>query len=375
MASTKEFTDYVCDQIRDAGDISSRKMFGEYAVYCDGKVVALICNDQVFVKKSKAATELLGDTAEEGFPYDGAKPHFLITDIDNQQFMTTLIRAIWDELPVPKPKKAKPRKAVSSGGKPKAGKSGKTSPSLDASLAEKITGKFLPLQDDGQAAHLMRFFKTGPGQYGEGDHFLGIKVPVTRSLIKPYREAITLADCDALLDSPWHEIRLAALLLMVDKAKRLARQNDRYSLQELVDLYDRRLERANNWDLIDLSVRDIMGAYWQCHKTTPRNRRRFLKAWGDSGNLWRERAAMVSVWPLQRMGSLDETFWLAEYFIDHQHDLMHKAVGWMLREAGKFDKEALRDFLSKFHKQLPRTALRYAIEHMDTEERCKWMKK
>lgn len=95
---------------------------------------------------------------------------------------------------------------------------------------------------------------------------------------------------------------------------------------------------------------------------------------GDSGNLWRERAAMVSTWATQRMGSLDETFWLAEYFIEHRHDLMHKAIGWMLREAGKIDREALRGFLATFYMRLPRTALRYAIEHMDAGERKKWMK-
>ena len=106
MASTKDFVDYVCDQLRDAGDISSRKMFGEYAVYCDGKVIALICDDQVFVKKTEAATGMLGADAEEAPPYDGAKPHFRVTDLDNKRFMTKLIRAICDELPEPKPKKA-----------------------------------------------------------------------------------------------------------------------------------------------------------------------------------------------------------------------------------------------------------------------------
>jgi 3-methyladenine DNA glycosylase AlkD len=126
---------------------------------------------------------------------------------------------------------------------------------------------------------------------------------------------------------------------------------------------------------VDLSVNDIMGAYWRCNNTGARGRRRFLKVWADSGSLWRERAAMVSTWTIQRMGSLDETFWLAEYFIGHPHDLMHKAVGWMLREAGKIDREALRGFLAKFHKRLPRTALRYAIEHMDAVERNKWMKR
>ena len=242
-------------------------------------------------------------------------------------------------------------------------------------LATEITTIFLSLRDDTQAAHLMGFFKTGRGQYGEGDRFLGIKVPVTRSQIKQYREKVTLADCDALLDSEWHEIRLAALLLMVSLAKQFAKQEDQQNIQKLVALYDKRLDRANNWDLIDLSVHDIMGAYWQCTSANSAERRRFLTAWETSGNLWRERAAMVSVNALQRMGSLDETFWLAEHFINHRHDLMHKAVGWMLREAGKRDMEALRCFLATFHKKLPRTALRYAIEHMDQEERKKWMAK
>lgn len=358
MASSKDFAEYVCDQIRAAGDISIRKMFGEYAVYCDGKVVALICDDQVFVKKNAAATKLLGDGAEEGFPYTGAKPHFLVADLDSQPLMTKLVREICDELPEPKPKKPKSRRTQKI---PKP--------------ADALTREFLALRDDKQAVHLTRFFKTGPGQYGEGDRFLGIKVPVTRIRIKPYRGVATLEDCDVLLDSKWHEIRLASLLLIVDMAKRLAKQGDRNSLQELVELYDRKLERANNWDLIDMSARDIMGAYWQCNETKPRERRRFLKTWADSGNLWRERAAMVSTWATQRLGSLDETFWLAEYFINHKHDLMHKAVGWMLREAGKINRDALCDFLAKSHQRLPRTALRYAIEHLDPEERRQWMRK
>jgi len=241
--------------------------------------------------------------------------------------------------------------------------------------AAKLLGDFLALQDPEQAAHLMRFFKTGPGQYGEGDRFLGIKVPVTRTLIKSYRGLLAPDSCASLLDSEWHEIRLAALLLMVDHAKRLSRLNDAAGLRELVALYDRRLERANNWDLIDLSVRDIMAAYWKCVDASPDERRRFLSVWAESGNLWRERAAMVSTYALQRMGSLDETFWLAEHFITHPHDLMHKASGWMLREAGKIDREALRRFLATFHKRLPRTALRYAIEHLERDERRKWMER
>jgi 3-methyladenine DNA glycosylase AlkD len=162
---------------------------------------------------------------------------------------------------------------------------------------------------------------------------------------------------------------------MVEAANTLLKAKDPLKLQALVELYDRRLERANNWDLVDLSVYNIMGAHWQCAKTPSEERQRFLKIWADSGNLWRERAAIVSTNAMIRLGSLNETFWLAEYFIGHPHDLMHKATGWMLRETGKKNLDALRAFLSKFHKRLPRTALRYAIERMDPKERKRWMER
>ncbi len=241
--------------------------------------------------------------------------------------------------------------------------------------AAELTAALMARRDDGQAVHLSRFFKTGPGQYGEGDRFLGIKVPVTRSLIKLYRKTATPADCDALVDSEWHEIRLAGFLLMVELANRLAKQGDVEGVRGIVELYDKRLERANNWDLIDLSAKDIMGAYWRCSGDSAKERRRILRRWAESGNLWRERAAVLSTWATLRMDSLAETFWLAEFFIDHPHDLMHKACGWMLREAGKQDLDALRGFLEKFHTRLPRTTLRYAIEHKDAKERQRWMGK
>jgi 3-methyladenine DNA glycosylase AlkD len=185
----------------------------------------------------------------------------------------------------------------------------------------------------------------------------------------------TLDACDRLLDSPWHELRLAALLIMVDSANRMLKQRDLPGLAELVAFYDRRLERANNWDLIDLSVYNIMGAFWLCADTQANERRFFLQRWADSNNLWRERAAMVSTLALIRRNTLKDTFRLAEYFINHPHDLMHKASGWMLREAGKKNLDALRGFLEVFHTRLPRTTLRYAIERMEPAERNKWMGK
>ena len=241
--------------------------------------------------------------------------------------------------------------------------------------ATELMELFLKAANPVKARHLMRFFKTGAGQYGYGDQFLGLPVPSTRTMIKPFLGKLALSDCASLLDSPWHEIRLTALLIMADSAQRMLKQRNLPGLTELVALYDQRLERANNWDLIDVSVYHIMGAYWRCADTKTDARRRFLKGWADSGNLWRERAAIVATLALIRRGSLEDTFWLAEYFINHPHDLMHKACGWMLREAGKRDIDALRGFLDVFHSRLPRTALRYAIERMEEAERKKWMRK
>jgi 3-methyladenine DNA glycosylase AlkD len=241
--------------------------------------------------------------------------------------------------------------------------------------AAKLTALLIRAANPEKARHLMRFFKTGAGQYGHGDQFLGLPMPVTRALLKPFIGNLPVTDFCRLLDSPWHEIRLAALLLMVESAKRMLRQHDIAGLTELVTIYDNRLERVNNWDLVDLSAYPLMGAYWRCMDSKTDERRRFLKIWADSGKLWRERAAMVSTLALIRQGSLEETFWLAEHFIDHPHDLMHKASGWMLREAGKKNLDALRGFLTVFHPRLPRTALRYAIERMEPAERKKWMEK
>lgn len=216
-----------------------------------------------------------------------------------------------------------------------------------------LTEVFLVAANLEKVRHFMRFFKTGEGQYGYGDQFLGLPVPATRILIKPFWGKLSLEHCDSLLDSSWHGIRLAALLLVVDAANRMQKKRDLLGLTELFDLNDRRLEQANNWDLIDLSVYNIMGAYWLCANTLADERRLFLQQWVDSGNLWRECAAMVSTWAMIRRGILDDTFWLAEHFITHPHDLIHKASGWMLREAGKKGISALRGFLAKFHTYLP----------------------
>ncbi|MDR0467000.1 MAG: DNA alkylation repair protein [Deltaproteobacteria bacterium] len=246
----------------------------------------------------------------------------------------------------------------------------------NADHAAELTAIFLEAADPEKARHLMRFFKTGVGQYGHGDQFLGLpSVSFVRSQVKIFSGRLALPDCSRLLDSPWHEIRLAAFASMAESAKRMLKGRDLAGLTELVALYDARLERANNWDLVDVSAYHIMGAYWSCSEANAADRRIFLDKWAESGNLWRERASVVSTLALIRRGILEDSFRMAEYFVGHPHDLMHKACGWMLREAGKKNLDALREFLAVFHKRLPRTALRYAIERMTPAERKKWMAK
>ena len=242
-------------------------------------------------------------------------------------------------------------------------------------LVDELMHSLSGAADAKKAAVLLRYFKTAPGQYGHGDRFLGVPLPILRPLMLPYRDSLTLTDCAQLLGSQWHEARLAALLLLVSMAERLRKQNDLTELEELVVFYDRNLERANNWDLIDISAPKIMGAHWECTDNCLEERKQLLEIWVNSENLWRQRAAVVSTLSLIRRGMVDETLWLAEHFLFHRHDLMHKAVGWTLREVGKVNAGALRNFLAVYSNRLPRTALRYAIEHMDSEERKKWMER
>ena len=225
-----------------------------------------------------------------------------------------------------------------------------------------------------KAKELMRFFKTAPGQYGEGDKFLGIVVPITRKIVKKYHDQFTLADYKLFLASEWHEIRLGALLCLVNQATKLAKQHEYDRLKELFLFYDSQLERANNWDLVDLSAPYIPGAYWLSAKIKETEIKKQLKIWYSSDNLWRQRVAIMSTFALIKAGNHEECFWVAEKLLDHQHDLIHKAVGWMLREVGKrISKDILITFLEKHADVMPRTCLRYAIEHFPQNERLAWL--
>ena len=204
-----------------------------------------------------------------------------------------------------------------------------------------------------KAVHLSRFFKTGPGQYGEGDQFLGVVVPQTRSIAKA-NKATPFDELQLLLDSPWHEARLCALLILV------YRFQDRKVMPEereaIFRFYLKNMRRCNNWDLVDLSAPGIVGEYLKDKS------RDYLYRLADGALLWEQRIAVVSTYTLIKNGDFTDILALSERLLHHPHDLMRKAVGWMLREMGKRDKDLLVQFLEKHSKVMPRTMLRYAIE-------------
>ena len=218
--------------------------------------------------------------------------------------------------------------------------------------------------DPSQVSGLSRFFKTGPGQYGEGDKFLGIKVPVTREVVKACWRGTSMEDIRECIESEYHELRLSALLALVQifHSKKALRQ-------ECVDFYLAHTARINNWDLVDLSCYPLLGE-WLLDKD-----RSLLYSLAREGKtIWEQRIGIVSTMTFIRHGQLDDTFAIADILLHHPHDLIQKAVGWLLREAGKRDKEALTSFLAGRCAGMPRTMLRYAIEKFPEEERKKYLK-
>ena len=217
--------------------------------------------------------------------------------------------------------------------------------------------------DATQVAGLSRFFKTGPGQYGEGDKFLGIKVPVTREVVKACWKETTWEDLEECVTSEYHEVRLAALLTLVELFKHNKKQQKEY-----IDFYLNHTAYINNWDLVDLSCYPLLGV-WLLDKD-----RRLLYDLARNGKtIWEQRIGMVSTMTFIRNGQIDDTFAIADILLHHPHDLIHKAVGWLLREAGKRDKDALVNYLKPRCKEMPRTMLRYAIEKFPEAERKQFL--
>ena len=222
-----------------------------------------------------------------------------------------------------------------------------------------------PLQVEG----LMRFFKTGKGQYGEGDKFLGIKVPVTREVVKQCWQETSFEDLEICIASEYHEMRLAALLTLVQVFKHA--KKDRNLQQHCIDFYLAHTEFINNWDLVDLSCYELLGT-WLLDK----DRSLLYDLARDGKTIWEQRIGIVSTMQFIRHGQLDDTYAIAEIFLAKPqplHDLLQKAVGWLLREAGKRDEQRLKDWLSTRYQNMPRTMLRYAIEKFTEKERKSYL--
>jgi len=254
--------------------------------------------------------------------------------------------------------------------------------------AKEIIAYMETLRNDAQRKVLMRFFKTAPGEYGYGDEFLGLKVPQTREVVKAVAKDVSLDEIPELLMSKWHEVRLCGLLILVEKFEKLATKKLVDNVEavrgrdEILSMYLRYAEQANNWDLVDLSAPKILG-HWLLLPTFlggneadiyHEYKLSVLDELAASSCLWKQRMSIVCSWKTSQMGDPSWCLRYAEFHLHHPHDLMHKAVGWMLREMGKrVSMDLLRVFLRLHVHEMPRTMLRYAIEKMSDQERKYWM--
>jgi len=231
--------------------------------------------------------------------------------------------------------------------------------------AEKIKQQLFTFGNPEKAAHSKHFFKTGKGQYGEGDLFIGCTVPETRKVAKIHKD-IPFHELRLLLNDDWHECRLCALMILVAKFQKA----DDLRRKEIVDFYLAHTHCINNWDLVDLSSHQIIGE-WLKHKED----RSLLYTLAQSNLLWEQRIAVVSTMAFIRNNDFADTLRLSEFFLSHKHDLIHKACGWMLRETGKHNEAVLIDFLDRHYRLMPRTMLRYTIERLTPEQKAKYMQR
>jgi 3-methyladenine DNA glycosylase AlkD len=228
---------------------------------------------------------------------------------------------------------------------------------------QEIRARLRKLGNKQRAAHSQRFFKTGPGEYGEGDCFLGIKVPELRKLAKEYQH-IPLTETTHILQSPIHEERLLALFILVGA---FAKGDERFK-EKIYHLYLDNTQYINNWDLVDASAEHIVGAFLKEQSKKP------LSDLARSNNLWERRIAIMATFHFIKNGKFTETFKVARMLLSDEEDLIHKAVGWMLREVGKRQLESEEHFLEKHYKKMPRTMLRYAIERFPEAKRQRYLK-
>lgn len=231
-----------------------------------------------------------------------------------------------------------------------------------------LLSKMMAAQDPTQVKGLSYFFKTGKGQYGEGDRFLGIKVPITRGIVKECWQQTSFDDLDECICSEYHEIRLAALLTLVQIFNHAKKNVDLQ--QRCIDFYLSKTAYINNWDLVDLSCYELLGRW-----LTDKNRSLLYNLAQNGKTIWEQRIGMVSTMTFVRNGELDDTYAIADIYLekDNLHDLLQKAGGWLLREAGKRDEERLKSWLEQRAATMPRTMLRYAIEKLSDDDRKHFM--
>ncbi len=233
-------------------------------------------------------------------------------------------------------------------------------------MLEELKKELKVLANPEQTKALQRFFKTGKGQYGEGDVFIGIKVPVLRKIAGKYFE-LDFQELQEMMNSKIHEERLIALIILTLKFRKT--KKDSLMKRKIYEFYLKNTHRTNNWDLVDISAPNIIGEFLQKEDSG------ILRHLASSKNLWEKRIAIISTISFIKRRNFGEALVISDLLLNDEHDLIHKAVGWMLREIGKRNKEVLELFLETRHKKMPRTMLRYAIEKFPEDERKKWLKK
>ncbi len=232
-------------------------------------------------------------------------------------------------------------------------------------LIKKIQKELRSFASEEKASFLPRFFKTGIGEYAEGDKFIGVAVPNQRTVAKKYYSEISLDEVEELLHHSVHEYRLTALIMLVYKYEKTQSESEK---KVIFDFYAKNSDYINNWDLVDLTAPKIVGAYLFDKDKT------ILYDFAKSDHLWKQRIAIISTYYFIKKNLFEDTFIISEILLFHNHDLIHKAVGWMLREVGKMNLSAEIEFLNKHYKKMPRTMLRYAIEKFDEGLRQKYLK-
>ncbi|TGN14395.1 DNA alkylation repair protein [Leptospira ilyithenensis] len=228
-----------------------------------------------------------------------------------------------------------------------------------------VLEELLSAKDPVKEAFFPRFFKTGKGEYGYGDKFIGVTVPIQRKIALRHYIDMDLKEIHVLLHSDFHEARLTGLLVLVLKFEKLAKSEKEKS--DIVSFYKSNLSRINNWDLVDTSAEKILGPHYFGKNT------KYLHDLTKTKNLWENRIGIMSTFHFIKKGEFADTLIMCELFLDHKQDLIHKASGWMLREIGKRDKKQLILFLTKHVSKMPRTMLRYSIEKLPEKERLNWL--